>query len=373
VEAPTLLFFVTEDWYFCSHRLSLAKAARDSGWHVVVATRVQEHAPPILAEGLTLAPLRLRRGNLRPLRELAALVEILKVYRKYRPRVAHHVAVKPIIYGTLAALATGTPRVINAIAGLGSLFTGPQGGIQPLRFIVRAAYRLVLSQDRVSVVVQNRFDADVVRALGVPAQRITLIAGSGVDLSHFRATEEPPAPIVVCMVSRMLRDKGVRELVQAARLLAGRIPELRIKLVGLPDPDNPTSLTEDVLQSWRREGLVEWVRSAKDVALTWERSHIAVLPSYREGLPKALVEAAACARPAIATDVPGCSDVVVDGETGLLVPARDPEALAHAIAQLATDAGLRRRMGLAARLRAERFFGDRVVIAQTMALYGPSG
>lgn len=368
---PTLLFLVTEDWYFCSHRLPLARAARDAGWRVVVATRVRAHGAQIEAEGFDLRPIGLRRRGVAPWRECAAILELVRLYRRERPEICHHVAIKPVLYGTLAALLAGVPRVVNAIAGLGFVFSSDSVRARVLRWPVRMAYRMLLRPARVQVIVQNAHDARAVAALGVARERIVTIPGSGVDTVRFAPSDEPPGPVVVAMVSRMLVDKGVVELVDAARAVRARFPDVRVRLVGPPDPDNPASLPESRLRAWVEEGVVEWCSGTDDVPAIWARSHIAVLPSYREGLPKSLIEAAACGRAIVATDVPGCSDVVVDGETGLLVPARDAAALARAIARLVEDPALRRRLGAAARARAEHLFAEGHVIAQTLALYAP--
>jgi glycosyltransferase involved in cell wall biosynthesis len=365
----TLLMLVTEDWYFCSHRLPLALAARDAGWRVVVATRVVEHGERIRAAGLALRPLRLRRRGASLAGELAALWELLRLYRAERPAVAHHVALKPVIYGTLAALSAGTPRVVNAIAGLGFVFISPCLKARLLRPAIRLAYRFVLTRRRVRVLVQNADDARTVASLGVDPSRVATVQGSGVDLERFRPLPEPEGRVVATLVARMLVDKGVEDAVAAARLLAHAGEPVRVRLVGPPDPDNPASLDAGVLRAWVAEDVVDWCPGSDDVPGVWAQSHIALLPSYREGLPKALLEAAACGRPLVATDVPGCREVVVHGETGLLVPARDPRALAKAIGTLARDAGLRRRLGAAARERVCRLFSQERVVEQTLALW----
>jgi glycosyltransferase involved in cell wall biosynthesis len=366
-----LLFLVSEDWYFCSHRLPIARAARDAGWRVVVATRVREHGAHIEAEGFELRPIGMRRRGVAPWRECAAVLELVRLYRRERPAICHHVAIKPVLYGTLAALLAGVPRVVNAIAGLGFVFSSDSVHARVLRWPVRLAYRMLLRPARVQVIVQNAHDARAVAALQVARERIVTIPGSGVDLVRFAPSEEPTGPVVVAMVSRMLADKGVVELVEAARQVKAALPQVQVLLIGPPDPDNPASVPEAQLRAWSGQGVVRWCPGTDDVPAVWARSHIAVLPSYREGLPKSLLEAAACGRAIIASDVPGCSDVVVHGETGLLVPPRDAAALARAIARLAGDPALRRRLGDAARARVERLFAEPQVIAQTLALYGP--
>jgi len=366
--AGTLLFVVTEDWYFCSHRLALARAARAEGWRVVVATRVDRHADDILGAGLELRPLSMRRRGVSPPGELRTLLELAALYRRERPTVVHHVALKPILYGSLAAFTAGVPAVVNAIAGLGFVFVSRSFKARALRPLVQAGYRLAFAGRGTRVLVQNEEDKATVRDLGVNPERIALIRGSGVDLDRFAPSPEPDEPVVVTMVSRMLWDKGVFELVEAARRLSRSHPSLRVRLVGPPDPENPASVDTETLETLAREGIIEWCPGTDDVPSVWARSHVAVLPSYREGLPKALLEAAACGRPMVSTDVPGCRDVVRHERTGLLVPPRDAPALARAIARLADDPKLRARLGHGAREHV-RDFAEAHIVGQTLELY----
>jgi glycosyltransferase involved in cell wall biosynthesis len=234
---------------------------------------------------------------------------------------------------------------------------------------VKFAFRILFRNPAVRIIVQNSADQKLVESFGVPSKRIALIAGSGVDLSVFKLKPEPTGPVVVAMVSRMLWDKGVGELVEAARLVRSEIHDVVIRLVGPMDPANPSCIPESTLKDWVREGVVEWTGGTREVPSVWADAHICVLPSYREGLPKSLLEAAACGRPLIATDVPGCRDVVVHEETGLLVPPRDPNSLARAIIRLARDPRLRTHLGNAARGRVEQHFSVGKVVEQTLAFY----
>lgn len=364
-----ILYLVTEDWYFCSHRLPIARAARDAGFDVVVATRVNAHANVITGEGFSLVPIGMRRRRTRPWHELATLIELYRVYRAARPAIVHHVAMKPVIYGSIVARLAGVGGVVNALAGLGFVFTS--GGFRAaiLRPLVRVALRLALGGAATRIIVQNPDDAAVLRSLGVESRRIVIIRGSGVDPSRFRPSPEPPVPVVVTLVSRMLWDKGVLELVESARILKRRGVEARVRLVGDPDPENPASIEESQLELWRSEGIIEWMGHCKDVARAWAESHIAVLPSYREGLPKSLLEAAACGRPIVATDVPGCREIVDHGVNGLLIPPKDAQALSDAIQRLIEQPDLRRRMGERGRARVVELFTEERVVQETLAVY----
>lgn len=369
---PKLLFLVTEDWYFCSHRLPIARAARDAGFAVTVATRVNHHGEAIRAEGFELVPLGWERANSNPLREIAALLEITGIYRRLRPDIVHHVAVKPALVGSLAARLAGAPRMVNAIAGLGFVFASRSLKARILRPLISLGFRALLNGSHSRVIVQNPDDERLLieRHLIAP-ERLVLIKGSGVDLDLFCPLPEPIAgPPVAALVSRMIWDKGIGILVEAARLLKARGVALKVVLAGQPDPENPASIGADQLRAWHHEGIVEWVGFCDDVPGLWARSHIAVLPSwYGEGVPKSLLEAAAAGRPLVAADGPGLREVVRDGVTGLLVPPRDAEALANGLQRLAEDAGLRQRLGQAARSLAEREFGEDTVIRGTLALY----
>ena len=367
---PVLLYLVTEDWYFWSHRLAIARAARDAGWEVLVATRVQAHGERIRQEGLRLIPIGMRRRSLAPWREARTIAELIRIYRRERPDLVHHVAVKPVLYGSLAAAISGVPAVVNALAGMGYVFTSSGLKARVLRPLLRAGFRRLLERRGSRLILQNPDDVAAMTKGTVTAERVALIRGSGVDTQTFRPREEPEGTPVAVMVSRMLWDKGVGELVEAARLLRARQVPLRMVLVGPPDPDNPASITERQLRDWDAAGHIAWWGERSDVAGIWANSHIAVLPSYYgEGVPKALLEAAACGRPMVATDVSGCREIVRDGVTGLLVPPRDAERLAQALERLARDRDLRRRLGAAARDLVERELSEELVVAQTMALY----
>ena len=300
---------------------------------------------------------------------LATVWELLRLYRAERPRVVHHVAMKPVIYGSIAARLAAVPVVINALAGLGFVFLSANPWAKFLRPVVTVSLRTVLRANAVRVIVQNSDDLCVLRQIRVPAQTITTIRGSGVDVSRYHPVPEPEGEVVVAMVSRMLWDKGVGEVVASARILAKWGVRARLWLVGAPDPENPASIDENQLRAWHDEGIVHWLGHREDVAEIWARSHVAVLPSYREGLPKSLLEAAAAARPIVATDVPGCREIVRDGETGVLVPVKDVDALALALLKLIEDPVLRHQMGARARELVLQSFTEQMVIEQTLALY----
>lgn len=367
-----IIFFVTEDWYFCSHRLPIATAARDAGFDVIVATRVNAHAGCIKKEGFRLIPLKIRRKSKNPIRELAALLEIIKIYRRERPELVHHVALKPVLYGALAARITGVPVAINALAGLGYVFSSNEPRAKLLKFFIRTAFRILLNRQNNVVLLQNPDDQRMlIESDTIFKEHTALIRGSGVDTLRFNQSQESEQrPIMVVLVARMLRDKGVLEFVEACSHLKRHGTRLRAILVGTPDQDNPTSIPHSQLKTWQDEGLVEWWGQMENIPDVWAQSHIAVLPSsYGEGVPMSLIEAAACGRPIITTDMPGCREIVQHEKNGLLVPVRDPRALADAIRLLIENPDLRVKMGQAGRKLVEEEFAEPIVVGQTMKLY----
>jgi glycosyltransferase involved in cell wall biosynthesis len=382
---PKLLFLVTEDWYFWSHRLPVARAARAAGFEIVVATRVEDHGEAIRAEGFRLCPLPWRRRGDGIFGSGRALAAIAALYRRERPDIVHHVALKPVLFGGIAvrlAFARGPflrgmghPAQIAAVTGLGS-------GLAPGSFVARLgrpALRWALRRAAAGgrVIVQNPEDGAALAWLGIAPAKIVLIRGSGVDTGHFAALPDPPAAsgppgqtVTVALVARMLRSKGVLDAVAAVRLLRAQGMAIELVLAGPTDPDNRDSLDEPALSALAAEPGIEWLGRVEDVRTVWRRAAIAVYPStYGEGVPKALIEAAACARAIVAADMPGCREVVRAGETGLLVAPHDIAGLAKALATLAGDAARRQAMGRAGRALVEREFGEEGVARQTLALY----
>jgi glycosyltransferase involved in cell wall biosynthesis len=367
---PRLLFAVNNPAFFLSHRLPLALGAREAGFEVHVATMAGPSVPEILGHGLTHHVIPMSRSGRNPVKEIQSVYAFWKLFRHVRPDVVHAVTIKPVLYGGIAARLAGVPAYIAAISGLGFVFSNRSQGPNFLRWAATALYRLALGHPNSRVIFQNANDRDVLRKAGVvrPGQAV-LIRGSGVDLNEFQAAPEPEGPPVAIMAARLLRDKGVVEFVEAARLTAGHASGLHWLLVGGPDPGNPASITEAEFSRWQQEGVVECLGERSDIAELYRRSHIAVLPSYREGLPRSLVEAAACGRAVVTTDVPGCRDAIEPGVSGLLVPARNARALADAVVQLASDPAMRQQMGAAGRHLAEQEFDIRKIVQMHVDLY----
>jgi glycosyltransferase involved in cell wall biosynthesis len=365
---PKLLFLVTEDWYFCSHRLPVARAARDAAFAVSVATRVRDHGEAIRAEGFVLHSLGWKRRGDGLFGHLRALVEIVRLYHRERPDIVYHVALKPVLFGGLAVRLAifRRPATVSAVTGLGIEFTRAGAGWKKRTL----GWTLRLAAGSGRIIVQNRENRDSLIGFGIDPRRISLIPGSGVDTDHFAALPAPnEAPLAAALVGRMLRSKGVLDAIEAVRKLRAEGLAIELILAGAADPDSRDSLSDAKLTALAREPGIEWLGHVGDVRAIWQRAAIALLPSsYGEGVPKSLLEAASCARPIVASDMPGCRDVVAPGETGLLVPPHDVAALADAIATLAADAGLRRRMAEAGRRRVVAEFAEARIARQTAAL-----
>ncbi len=365
---PRIVYVVTEDWYFWSHRLDLARAARDAGFDVTVATRVTDHGKRIRDEGFTLVPLALVRRSRNPLQELKTVSQLVRLYRTVRPHVVHHVAMKPILYGSLASWMVGVPVVINAFAGLGYTFIDER--IKLLRWGMKIGLKAMVKLSRSVVLVQNHDDQErLVNEGVVPARRTRVIAGSGIDLQAFSIQSPPSGIPVVVLPARMLWDKGVGEFVEAARHLRSKGINARFALVGRRDDHNPAAIPQSVLTAWAEEGAVEWWGHRDDMPAVYQTASLVVLPSYREGLPKVLLEAAASGKAIVATDVPGCRDIVRHEINGVLVQPRDWTSLAEGIERLLRNSEQREAMAVRGRQLAEKEWSSPTIVEQMLLLY----
>ncbi len=367
----SLLLLVTEDWYFWSHRRELALAARAAGFDVTLGARFTAHQTRIEALGIHCVPISFVRAMGNPWRELTLLWQIARLIGKRRPTVVHCVALKPILLATLAAAVNPRVSFIYAVTGLGHLFIEESPHNRRLRRVVEPWLRWLFAHKNGHVVVQNDDDRALLTANGLTTASAThLIRGAGVDVAFFTAAPLPrdELPLVV-LVARMLRDKGIVEFIEAARLLRARDCRVRMVLVGGVDEANPAALTTDALNRLCAEAQVEWWGHRDDMKSVYHAATLVCLPSYREGLPKALLEAAACGRPLLATDVAGCREICIDGQTGRLVKPRDVQSLAAGIAELAHDHARCAEMGARARQLCEAAFSSTAINAQTVALY----
>lgn len=371
------LLFANTDWYLFNFRLPLAKALRGRGWEVVLVSPPGEYGPRLEREGFRWIGFDFSRKGTNPLGEFATLKRLVALYRRERPHLAHHFTIKCVLYGGIAARVAGVEKTVNAVTGMGHVFTTHSPRNRLLRPLIRAMYRGVLNHSL--VIFQNPDDRDEFLRLGlVDAARARLIRGSGVDTTRFVPREASvaqhegrpdAAALTVLMVARLLKEKGVREYVEAATLVREAFPATRFRLAGDPDPGNPSSVAPEALAAWRAEGAVEFLGHREDMEALLAATDVAVLPSYREGTPRSLLEAAAAGLPLVATDVPGCREVVRHEDNGLLVKAADSKSLAQAIITLLRDPSLRETMGRRSRARAEAEFSEASVIAATLAVY----
>lgn len=366
----TLMFVVNVDWFFLSHRLPIALAAQRQGYQVHIATGLTDKLEELQRHGLVVHPLALDRSSTGLANAWRTVVQLWQVFRAVRPDVVHLVTIKPVLLGGLVARVSGVSAVVAAVSGLGFVFIarGAQAAVR--RFLVGALYRLALGHSNLKVILQNPDDrASLTKLAHLPDSKVEMIRGSGVDLTLYGHTPLPLGMPVVVLAARLLVDKGVREFVQAARLLKQQGVSARFCLVGAVDPANPASLEDAELTQWANEGVVELWGQQSDMPVVLRAAHLVVLPSYREGMPKVLLEAAACGRAVVTTDVPGCRDAIDPGVTGVLVPVRSAAALADALKGLINSPARCQAMGDAGRALAENAFDVRQVVAAHLRIY----
>jgi glycosyltransferase involved in cell wall biosynthesis len=367
---PKLLYLVTEDWFFVSHFLPMARTARAAGFEVVVATRVRDHAARIAAEGCRVVALENERRSFGIFEALRGFTRIARIVREERPDVVHCIALRMVVLGGLAARAGGAKRLVLAPTGLGHIWINDG----PVERVARALARLIVGRWLRRPETQYLFEnTDDPREFGLDADRlpVTIVPGAGVDPSEFSPSPEPVAPPVkVAVVARMIEPKGIGDAVAAVRRARSLGAPVELHLFGAPDPSNRRSCTDAQLREWSAEPGIRWHGPTRDVAGVWRSHHVAMLLSwYREGVPRSLIEAAACGRPIVTTDAPGCRDLVRDRREGMLVPLHDPEAAARALVELANDADLRLGLGRAAHTRFQERFTEHAVRRAVASVY----
>ena len=367
-----VLLFANTDWYLYNFRLGLAKFLRDNGLEVVMMSPDGPYGSRLTAEGFRWIPLDMERRSLNPWRELRLIVQISGILRREAPALVHNFTIKCVGYGSLAARWVGVRARINAVTGLGYVFIAHDFRARLLRPIVGRLLQFAFGGRATRLVVQNQDDCNAFVDSGlVAADFVRLIKGSGVDTSRFRPKAAKPqaGPVRVLLAARLLWDKGVGEYVEAARRLKHDGLDIEFLLAGDIDPGNPASVPAAELGSWQEARIVRPLGHVEDMAALLPEVDVMVLPSYREGLPRSLLEAAAGGLPCVTTDAPGCREIVEDGVNGYLVPVRDARALAEAIRRLHADPQLRRSMGQAGREKVLREFDEKIVFEKTLAVY----
>lgn len=370
----TFAFVVNNPAYFISHRLAIGLSLLEQG-HQVYVIGPGEWSDVLQVYGFKFYSVEMSRKGKNPFAELNTIWQLYRLFKSIRPDVIHLVTIKPYLYGGIAARFARVPAVVSAVAGMGTLFIEKTLKYRLLKALLYPLYKLAFGHNNQILIFQNIDDRLLLLDwLKINPSKAVLIRGSGVSLKDYPVLPEQTdnAP-VVALASRLLKDKGVLEFVDACKILQQRGIAARYWLIGSADLGNSNTVSQSQIDTWQSEGLIECLGYRKDIAELFVQANIVVLPSYREGLPRVLVEAAACARAVVTTDVPGCRDAITVNETGLLVPVRDSKSLADALQRLIEDAGLRGRMGQAGRQLAEDAFTIEKIVAQHMQIYESLG
>ena len=365
-----LLFVVNVDFFFISHRLPIALAAIQKDYEVHIATSLTDGLNKLQSKGLIVHPLNLDRRSTGIISNVLTFFQILRIFIKLKPNIVHLISIKPVLLGGIAARLAAVPSVVAAISGLGFIYISHGFKATVRRKLIGLFYRLALSHKNLKAIFQNEDDRETLfKISNLHKENTSLIRGSGVDLTRYLPSTLPEGPPVVVLAARLYVEKGVREFIEAARSLKNAGLDANFVIAGSPDLNNPVAISEDELNQWVSEGIIEWWGHRNDIPQVFAASTIVVLPSYREGFSKVLTEAASCGRAVITTDVPGCRDAIKPDVTGLLVPVRDVEALAKAINTLLVDRSLCEEMGRAGRELAEKAFDVKQVVKQHLLIY----
>jgi glycosyltransferase involved in cell wall biosynthesis len=367
---PRVLFVDNDVNSFFSYRIEMARAARDAGFDVHVAAPEGKSVEILRTEGLSFHPIPMTRSGLAPWKEFTTIAVLFRLYRRLRPDLVHHLRLKPVLYGGLAAYGSRVPAVVGLLTGLGYVFIAESRKALLMRKLVVLSCKVAFRHGNQRIIFQNPDDQGVfIQNQILSASQTALIKGSGVDIHTYLPSPEPKGVPVVVLASRMLRDKGVIEFVEAARSLNAAGVRARFVLVGETDPGNPTAISADQLHGWADQGIVEWWGHQSNMKNVLAQANVVCLPSLREGVPKVLIEAAACGRAIVTTDAPGCREIVRNGENGLLVPVRDSKALAAALRLLIESAPLRAQMAAKGREIAVSEFSVERVVGETLGVY----
>lgn len=367
-----LAILINDLSFFCSHRLPIAEAAKDKSFNVVIGYGELGGADPILLKnkGLNVSFVPMQRAGFNIFKNLKSIFYIWRFFKREKPDIAHLVTIKPYLFGGIIARIIGVPSLVSAVSGLGSLFIHKNLKSIFLRFLIYPMYQAAFNHLNQIIIFQNQSDAREMLKWGVLNEhKIRLLRGSGVKLEKFINLEESAGVPVICFAARLLVDKGLYDFISAAKVLKKRGIKAHFLLAGELDTQNPSGINVNEFNRIKDEGYVEILGYQKDIPKLYARSHIICLPSYREGLPKALIEAAAANRAVVTTDVPGCRDAIIPNKTGLLVPVRNSEALANAIQYLIENSEKRQSMGRAGRKLAEKDYAIENIVNAHLKIY----
>lgn len=369
-QVKRILFVITEDWYFMSHRLFLAKYAISQGYEVSLLTKISIHKEEIESYGIHLFDWPISRRSANIFTELKSLLTLLKVIQKFKPNIIHSVALKPILYGGICAKICKIPVRVFAFAGLGYVFSSSQFLAKTFQPIIILVMRFLLKNKFSTLIMQNKDDQSIFLQKNIVLKsQICIIRGAGVDLKLFSVSKNLTQPPIVLLPARLLRDKGIEDFVRAATILKKDRFNARFVIAGREDPSNPEAIDKATLKKWKNSNIIELWGHIDDMAGALKKSSIVCLPSFREGLPKALLESASCGKPIVTYDVPGCRDVVTDKLNGFLVEFRNIVDLSNAIKKLLLNQSLRESMGNAGRELVKKYFSQEEIAKQTELLW----
>ncbi|MBA8667444.1 glycosyltransferase family 4 protein [Holosporaceae bacterium 'Namur'] len=365
-----IILFSNADWHFVAHLMPIALAAKEKGYDIKVITCVNEHGEEIEKQGLELIPINLERFSLNVFKELRIIFQLISVYKREKPDVVQHFGIKPILYGSIAAIFNKVPKVINTFLGMGFVFISDKLWVKTIRVVFTNLLKLFMIKKNSIIIVQNKDDKELLlnKNIAKPAQ-VFAQCSVGIDLKDFLLLPEPSGKPVFALTARMILDKGIAEFVAAAEIIKNKGLEAEFWLVGSPDPDNSRSVTEYQLREWEDKKIIKWLGFQNNIKAIWEKAHVAVLPSYREGLSRSLLEAAALGRALITTDAPGCRELVEDGVNGLLVKVKDTNSLAEALEKLIIDNQLRTSLALKARETVVRDYSEEIIVKRMLKFY----
>lgn len=367
-----ILFFANTDWYLYNFRLPLAKFLKEKEIEVILISPPGNYVSRLEEQGFRHIPLPMERRSLNPWREAKLLTYLTKLYASEKPDLVQHFTIKCVIYGSLAAQLAGITARVNAVTGLGHVFTSNHWQARLLRPVVKMLFRIALRGKASRLILQNPDDyQSFVTAKLISPEHLRLIRGSGVDTQRFQPLSPPRqgGEFRVLLATRLLWEKGIREYIEAARIIKQKQPTIEFLLAGSPDAGNPASVSPEQITRWAQEGVVTVLGHVDDMENLLKQVDLAVLPSYREGTPRSLLEAAACGLPIVTTDVPGCREIVAHHVNGLLVPPKDSRALAEAIQFMRDNPKERMQMGISGRKKVLAEFDQQIVLDKTLAVY----
>lgn len=364
-----IVYLISEYQFFLIHKLALVQETAQHNYQVTVVTKVPKGTIPKSFPNIEIIDLDIQR-TINPLKDIKTLLALCRIYRRLKPSLVQHVSLKPILLGSIAAWLSGIPHTLNTVTGLGYLFISNSLKARLVRWIIWPIFFLIFHDKNTHTVFPNPADIEKFRKLHLINEKNTrLIPGLGVDIEQFPYTEEQNEEKEILLAARIIRDKGILEFVQAARWMKAVNPAVKISLVGEANDKNPTKISPEEVRAWEKEGLLQWHGYEQDMPSLLKRVNIVCLPSYREGLPRILLEAAACGRAIVTTDVPGCRDAVIPYKTGLIVPAKDPQSLFHAMNFLIEADDYRKSMGKAGRQWVEEKFSGQIINEQFIDFY----